>query len=474
MIAKKAADRASGSMEGLIGYLTNSKGNRDRVGRITITNCEIGEEDRHNPDLLGQALTEIAATQAMNTRAKTDKTYHLILSFPAGERPTDEQLAVMEEEFCKALGMEKHQRISIQHEDTENFHVHIAINRVDPETFRLKNERGDFRKLLETRRALEERFNLKPNEDERKRENERETERERNERKRDEKERDFESKTGKESFIRYMKELAPAIRAANSWKELHARLAAKGVELRKRGAGLVFVSGDGYCKASTIDRAFSLKRLEERLGPFEPGAYPPRGKGYRDTPLAKDADTARRFKRYQEWKADKTARQIKMREEVKKKTEQIYEESRLITNAIAGEEMSEEIRALLIALTKMFAARAKKIAAENAKRKLNKQNSFRYYAEEERKEEAADRERAARIRAIKTAPDTAGKIAAFLRGRRELTVTMTAAMRKVYERTKQAVKYMRIVAEIPPKAIIARQYMRELYKRIVADHQRSR
>jgi hypothetical protein len=50
-------------------------------------------------------VAEITPTQRRNLRSKTDKTYHLVVSFPPRERPTDEQLRYIEDELCAAIGL---------------------------------------------------------------------------------------------------------------------------------------------------------------------------------------------------------------------------------------------------------------------------------------------------------------------------------------------------------------------------------
>ena len=59
-------------------YLEDKKSS-SRVQDVTITGC-------YSPDVEGAAL-EMMAVQAENRQAKSDKTYHLIISFREGERP---------------------------------------------------------------------------------------------------------------------------------------------------------------------------------------------------------------------------------------------------------------------------------------------------------------------------------------------------------------------------------------------------
>ena len=147
MIAKASTRVAGGSFGRLAAYVTNQKrigdlrdwrrtadyildrkGGGSRVEAIRVTNCANQEP--------GLALAEIAATQACNTSSKTDKTYHLIVSFPPGEKPTADQLRDIEDTLCAAIGLADHQRISAVHNDRDHFHFHVAINKVHPVTLR--------------------------------------------------------------------------------------------------------------------------------------------------------------------------------------------------------------------------------------------------------------------------------------------------------------------------------------------------
>lgn len=82
----------------------------------------------------------------------------------------------------------------------------------------------------------------------------------------------MEAHAGVDSLIGYAaREVAPAMRRATSWQELHAALAEHGLQIKPRGAGLVI--GDAglglWCKASEAGRDLSMKALTDRLGPFE-------------------------------------------------------------------------------------------------------------------------------------------------------------------------------------------------------------
>ncbi len=82
-----------------------------------------------------------------------------------------------------------------------------------------------------------------------------------------------EAQSGIETLTGYAaRELAPAMRQATSWQELHGAAAEHGLEIRQRGAGLVIGEPDSgiWAKASNVGRDLSMKALTDRLGPFQP------------------------------------------------------------------------------------------------------------------------------------------------------------------------------------------------------------
>ncbi|ENQ3202687.1 relaxase/mobilization nuclease domain-containing protein, partial [Enterobacter hormaechei] len=82
-----------------------------------------------------------------------------------------------------------------------------------------------------------------------------------------------EAQSGIETLTGYAaRELAPAMRQATSWQELHDAAAEHGLEVRQRGAGLVIGEPDLgiWAKASNVGRDLSMKALTDRLGPFQP------------------------------------------------------------------------------------------------------------------------------------------------------------------------------------------------------------
>lgn len=83
--------------------------------------------------------------------------------------------------------------------------------------------------------------------------------------------RDVENRTGEVSAQRCaIEEAAPAIRAAQSWRELHAALARRGMRFEQKGSGAIVWVGEAPVKASTAGRDCSMRALEQRLGAYAP------------------------------------------------------------------------------------------------------------------------------------------------------------------------------------------------------------
>lgn len=283
---KYGTERKS-SLGGLIRYVCNDQGKSDRIDNIRCTNLH-----NDDPDL---AYYEMKNVIRMNHRAKVN-CKHIVVSFAPNEKPTQDQLKIIEERIAKSYGLENHQRISVCHNDTDSYHMHIVINMINPKTFKKNGDRWhnfyDLQKLAED---LEEQFDLK-------RTNHK-AQKTRAENKVD----DMESQTGIESFCSYVKERKAIIQNAKSWQELHQKLAEEGIAIKLHGNGLIFQSlgKEKYSvKASTVDRSFSKAKLEKRLGKFqapEGDIKTDKQKVYNERPKV---DTPEANKLYQEYMKD--------------------------------------------------------------------------------------------------------------------------------------------------------------------------
>nr|ARI46004.1 TraI [Cloning vector pMR361-K] len=136
----------------LVKYITDEQGKTERLGHVRVTNCEA--------NTLPAVMAEVMATQHGNTRSEADKTYHLLVSFRAGEKPDAETLRAIEDRICAGLGFAEHQRVSAVHHDTDNLHIHIAINKIHPTRNTIHEPYRAYRALADLCATLERDYGL--------------------------------------------------------------------------------------------------------------------------------------------------------------------------------------------------------------------------------------------------------------------------------------------------------------------------
>ena len=197
-------------------------------------------------------LTEIAEGQKAEMLALSeeavrsrDTVNHYVLSWQEGEVPRPAQIEEAVDVFLAELGLSEHQAIFGVHVDTDNRHLHIAVNRVHPETLKVikpnkgfdieaahgaiariehlqgwkREERGRYQVEATGELSRDEASKAKP-------------------RQPSQPKRDMEQRTGEKSAERIAIENVPAIvKSARSWQELHDRFATAGMRYEKTGSG---------------------------------------------------------------------------------------------------------------------------------------------------------------------------------------------------------------------------------------------
>ena len=277
----------------LVAYLLDPQGKKTRVGEVVITNCVSTDTT--------WAVREIAATQRLNARAKSDRTYHLLVSLRAGENPDAQTLRGIEERFCKELGYAEHQRVSVIHHDTDNVHIHVAINKIHPKTLTLHDPVRDYKKRSKLCAILEHELGLAQD----------------NHQRGQIRGNDVTPKSGQESFQAWLQRHAQGFIDATSWEEFHGIADAHGVRLDLRANGFVFTHRRSLVrvKASSIDRRLAKTALEARLGTFVASEYQQgrEAQGYEKRPRFARVDTSRLWEEYQaQRELHKTLRQAKL------------------------------------------------------------------------------------------------------------------------------------------------------------------
>ncbi len=237
-------------------YIVDEKKDGEKVAWYRISNCQ-----SNTPAV---AIAEVLTTQAENQRAKSDKTYHLVVSLPHWEQLNREQAEDIEDTICAGLGFGEHQRISAVHEDTDHFHLHIAINKIHPKTFRCVEPYYPYYKLDSLAKALEIKHGLyKDNRI--------------GQGTRFAKVGELEAHQQEESFLSWLNEklgdqLKQVLKEAKGWQDVHDLLTPYGAVIKPKGAGLVIATADGSVgiKASSLNRKLSFKSLTDCFGTYKP------------------------------------------------------------------------------------------------------------------------------------------------------------------------------------------------------------
>ena len=270
MIAKLPAKRrdSRSSFKDLINYCLGV------TGHAKNSVLHVGTKNLNSPP--EKAYLEMEGVSYENVRCK-NPVLHFILSWRAEESPTNEQVDEAVGIALKELDLQDCQALWALQSDTDNLHVHVAVNRILPETFRAIRPAGGWTKKALERAArkieitqgwdvertgryeVDESGNI--------------FERDANARKSPEisqKARDIEAHTGIESLERQAKrKLATILETSASWDELHVKLASKGFVLERKGNGAVLKMGDRAVKLSQVSRESSFKKLEARLGDYQ-------------------------------------------------------------------------------------------------------------------------------------------------------------------------------------------------------------
>jgi phage/plasmid primase-like uncharacterized protein len=266
MIAKKIPKdpNIADNYKELAHYIAAAKEPGEKLDRFWIANCGAGEK-RDDLDL---ALVEIDAVRRLKPDVK-DKTYHMIVSFRPGEkeRLSDQDLKDIAQSYAKALGFTDHQYVAGTHINTDNFHMHIAFNRVHPQTLQLVTPFRDYKILDRVSRQLEKKYGLYVDNGMAQRMD--------NSAKLSPSARDYESQTWQESFqnhvLGHRDEILKQTAEVKNWQDLHTVLSNYDIKIKKRGNGFVLLGPDGQgMKASALDRSMSKAALEKKLGQFKP------------------------------------------------------------------------------------------------------------------------------------------------------------------------------------------------------------
>ena len=218
---------------------------------------------------------------SLNNKAVEDPVVHAILSFREGEIPTEDQCREAVTIWLKEQGLSECQTYWTVHANTDNYHIHLCVNRVDPlshepvhmEFWKKANERAARKIELQQGWELETSGHLA---EVTRQKNGKVRVKDKSKKARSEdraisgKARDYENCTGLKSGERIAKEIvAPILLSAKSWYEIHERLAEIGIELRQKGSGGILLIGDAEVKLSSASNKCSWSKMIKRLGDYQ-------------------------------------------------------------------------------------------------------------------------------------------------------------------------------------------------------------
>jgi len=237
------------SFVGLIDYL--EKGARDHPNPARVEWSSTRNLDTENPSEAAQ-LMRYAASE--NPKVKKP-VYHFGLSLDEGEHLTREQWEDAAGRVLEAMGLGDHQAVLIAHNDTDNEHVHLVVNRIGDDGLAWRPYR-DMVKAHQPIPAIEIEFELRRTG-------------------REQAPPDLSAGTIREAMRTGVQPLADRVREeaghvfaqATDWRQLEAGLAELGYRLERaeRGSGLVVTDGSRRASLSHVDRNLSGPKLAARF-----------------------------------------------------------------------------------------------------------------------------------------------------------------------------------------------------------------
>lgn len=281
MIVKKVKNKSKSSKAARVAGVANYIVAPERENGLE--KCVHSEAINFLTDTHFGHVAEMIALSQDAVRSK-DPIDHWILSWPPNERPTVNQVREAVEIFLEHCGLKENQAIWGLHDDTENLHVHIAVNRVHPDTLKVIEINGGFQlnaahqaiAVIEKKQGWQSTKNARYKTDDRGEllidsKTKRPAKDKPLEPPGPAKDKDKEIQTGEKSALRICQErAAPIIKSAKSWAELHANLEAQGFKFERAGSGSKIYYDDIAVKSSDVDRKATITALQKRLGPYQP------------------------------------------------------------------------------------------------------------------------------------------------------------------------------------------------------------
>ena len=275
MIGKSIPNtRKSGSkrsrVSSLMTYMENPE-NANKEEKCVYSN--------HRGFLNDNQQSRIAEMIALSEESRSsDPIEHIVFSWQESEIPTDENIEQLIDVLLEQTKMKDHQIVYALHKDTDNLHLHVMINRVNPLTGKAKHFEWKLNEILKVCAVIEHEQNWKTETnavyrilDGKMKDMRSPSSSESRKKTVNGKVRDTEVRTGEKSALRQAQEQAiPILQSTKDWQNLHERLAKIGMEYEKKGSGALIFVGGVPVKASDVGSPYTLSKMQKRLGEYQP------------------------------------------------------------------------------------------------------------------------------------------------------------------------------------------------------------
>ncbi|MGR7464157.1 TraI/MobA(P) family conjugative relaxase [Klebsiella aerogenes] len=234
---------------------------------------------------LDTAAAEMNMVAEENVRKK-DPVYHFILSWREEDKPKDTDVFSAARYCLHQIGMGDHQFVTAIHRDTDNVHCHVAVNRVNPVSFRMADKYYALDTLQQCCRRLEAKYGWVPDNGSWVLDDQQQLVRVKREYpSAPQGAKHLEYHADQESLYTYaVAHCRDAVNTlikgeAPTWQKLHSVLIEAGLELRQKGQGLAIYpqprpgeteTSQRPIKACRLHPEMTLSRLEPALGHFVP------------------------------------------------------------------------------------------------------------------------------------------------------------------------------------------------------------
>lgn len=144
-----AASKGS-SFVGAVGYITHDVGkdSSERVAYTEVLNMRTDDPEKAAKVMAWTALHASELKQAAGIKATGRKTenpvYHFSLNWEPGDEPSHDHMVDTAREALAVLGYSDHEAVLAVHTDKAHRHIHVVVNRINPETGKTQNPKNDY------------------------------------------------------------------------------------------------------------------------------------------------------------------------------------------------------------------------------------------------------------------------------------------------------------------------------------------